>query len=148
MTAIGAMRRRLNVRCERGVAAVEFALVSMVFMLFLFGIITYGFIFGLQHNLTHAASEGARSALKAVSGSEVATAESRAASALSFETAKDNAVIDAQIVTGDGCEPTNANIRCIRVTISLNYGEHPVVPSLMGIGTPEMMTAEATVQLE
>jgi Flp pilus assembly protein TadG len=143
-----AIRRRTRLRDERGVAAVEFAIVSIVFITLLFGMISFGFIFALQHNMTHAASEGARSALKAAQGLEVSTAEAKAEQMLSFKTAQDHGVVSAEILTGNECQPSNAQVRCIHVTITLDYATYPVVPTLLGIGTPSTMTAEATVELD
>lgn len=148
MRTLRLLRRSREMREERGVAAVEFAIVSLVFIMLLFGMISFGFVFALQHNMTHAASEGARAALKAPQGDEIATAEDRADAALSFKTASDHAIVDAQILTGNECEPANPTIRCLKVTITLDYDAHPVIPSLFGVGTPDTMTASATVELE
>lgn len=48
---------------DRGAAAVEFAIVSSVFMLLVFGAMVYGFYFSVLLALDHAASEGARASL-------------------------------------------------------------------------------------
>ncbi len=47
---------------QRGVAAVEFALVSLVLLLFLGGIIDFGIIFFVNHLAGNGAREGARMA--------------------------------------------------------------------------------------
>lgn len=47
-------------RDQRGVAAVEFALVLPILLLILFGIIQFGFIFVVQNSMQNAVREGAR----------------------------------------------------------------------------------------
>lgn len=65
-----------ELRGERGVAALEFALVLPILVMLLLGIVEYGMIFGDQLALTHAAREGAR--LAAVGKFDAATVISRA----------------------------------------------------------------------
>jgi Flp pilus assembly protein TadG len=48
---------------ERGTAAIEFALVFPAFLLLLYGLVTYGILFGFQHAMTAAAEDGARAAI-------------------------------------------------------------------------------------
>ena len=48
---------------DDGAAAVEFALVSPILFLLLFGIITFGMVFAQQLSLTNAARQGARVAV-------------------------------------------------------------------------------------
>ncbi|MGH2784027.1 MAG: TadE/TadG family type IV pilus assembly protein, partial [Actinomycetota bacterium] len=48
---------RARLQRQDGVAAVEFAIVAMVFLVLLFGILTFGFIFGLDQSMNHAAEE-------------------------------------------------------------------------------------------
>jgi Flp pilus assembly protein TadG len=53
----GAWRRKR----EKGASAIEFALVFPFFFGLLYAIISYGLLFGLQHSITAAAKEAARS---------------------------------------------------------------------------------------
>ena len=55
---IGRMPRRM--RSERGVAAVEFALVLLPLLLIVFGIIAFGRAYGAYESYVSAAREGAR----------------------------------------------------------------------------------------
>lgn len=48
---------------QRGAAAIEFALVITLFLVILFGVISYGSLFWVQQRLSQAAGEGARVAL-------------------------------------------------------------------------------------
>jgi Flp pilus assembly protein TadG len=56
---MNAMRRRMHTD-QGGAAAVEFALILPILMLFIFGIIEFGFIFNRWVSVTHAAREGVR----------------------------------------------------------------------------------------
>lgn len=132
-------------RSERGAAAVEFSIVATLLLMLLFGLLLYGFVFGLKHTMTHAASEGARAANAAAVGSEVIAAEERARNALSWRKARDHAVIETEIL--DPCDST-AGVRCIRVAISYDWKEHPIVPSLFGIGAPETVRSEAKLIID
>ena len=55
--------RMASPRHRRGVAAVEFALIAPLFLLFLAGIIEFGQVFRIEHMLTTASRRGARSAI-------------------------------------------------------------------------------------
>ena len=61
------MRRRAPLRTSenaRGAVAVEFAAVSLVLLLLLFGVIEFGFLWMQSHYINNAAREGARAAAK------------------------------------------------------------------------------------
>ena len=59
MVTIYSQMKRLK-SCEKGVAAVEFALILPVLMLIVFGILNYGILLYDQAVITNAAREGAR----------------------------------------------------------------------------------------
>ena len=78
-------RIRDHLRREDGVAALEFAIVAMVFLVLLYGILTYGFIYGLDQSLNHAAEEGARSAIsQTTDASAITQAQNTALQRLSW----------------------------------------------------------------
>ncbi|MFS2164960.1 TadE/TadG family type IV pilus assembly protein [Variovorax sp. Varisp62] len=71
-------------RCQRGVYAIEFAMVFMTFFSILYAVICYGMLFAFRLGLQNAAEDGARAALQYQSSlegrrkraSDVATAQS------------------------------------------------------------------------
>jgi Flp pilus assembly protein TadG len=140
---MGHLGRRL--RSERGVAALEFAIVAQVLFLLLYGMILYGFIFALDHNMTQSAAEGARSAISHTSNWEQA-AEDAARDHLSFMQAKTYSNI---VATKAACS-YNSSLQCITVTITYDNRAHPVLPAFLGMQylTPGTITAESTVELD
>lgn len=135
-------------RSEEGVAALEFAIVSLLLMTMIFGMITFGFVFALNHSMNHAAAEGARAAIQkstttATQAQIEQFAEDTARQRLSFQAAKDHAVIDAVV---DVCANDPA-VDCITVTVDYDYDTHPLVPKLFGVGV-DALNASAVVQLD
>jgi Flp pilus assembly protein TadG len=59
-TVVARLRREGD---DGGVAAVEFAIVASLLFMLLFGIITFGVLFGYRQQLTQSAAEGARAAV-------------------------------------------------------------------------------------
>lgn len=138
----GATRTRPS--AEDGVAAVEFALVGTVFLMFLFGILTFGLVFALNHTLSHAAAEGARSGLTPAVGTTVEdTAESAATSRLGWLGAGASVVATVEPCASD------TSRQCVRVVTSYNWAANPLVPPLPGLGLvmPDVMSRFAVVQI-
>jgi hypothetical protein len=147
------MRERLALRLreQRGVAAVEFALVSLLLIGLLYGILMFGFIFALDHNLEMAAAEGARQAITqpdstATPDPRAAYAASAAADHLTFQAAKDHAVITGSVIA---C-PSDASIKCVKVHIVYDYKTYPIIPAVIGLNlaAPDTLTADAIVELD
>ncbi|NML32264.1 TadE/TadG family type IV pilus assembly protein [Paraburkholderia antibiotica] len=138
-------------RAQRGIAAMEFALVFPLFFLILYAIVTYSLILVAQQNLTLAASEGARAALNWQSNSSMSDALSKRATA-ACNAANLVAVTLVQSMqcttTTTACGPGNA-MQCINVSLSFNYRAHPLVPTLplLGLTVPNTLSGNATVQL-
>ena len=61
--------RRL-LRNEGGTSAIEFAFVAPVLLLLMFGIMGYGYIFGIYHSFQQMAAEAARSSVAGLSDAE------------------------------------------------------------------------------
>lgn len=134
-----------RLREAHGVAAVEFAIVSVLLIGLFYGLISYGFIFGAQHDLTHAASEGARAALDAPAGEEIAYAQQTAKNALTGQE-HDRAVITATIVSP--CDAATPRARCIYVKVTYDYRTYPIVPPIVNVGVPDSLSAESLLVLE
>ncbi len=61
------MKKMLNIRGQRGAAAIEFAIVLPVLVLLLFGTIEFGLLLYNQQVITNASREGARAGIVAQS---------------------------------------------------------------------------------
>jgi len=141
------MRARLRnrTRGEDGVAALEFAIVSMVFLVILFGILTYGFIFSLDQSLNHAAEEGARSAISATtSAAAITKAHDTAMQRLNWLGSR---IQSSDVVAAVAACPNDAAVNCVTVTITYPWGTRPVIPKFPGLPTPSQMQAVAVVEL-
>jgi Flp pilus assembly protein TadG len=141
---------RDHLKRQDGVAAVEFAIVAMVFMVILFGILTYGFIYGLDQSMNHAAAEGARSAISTTSDSAAITkAHDTALQRLGWLGSRiQSSDIVATVVQGVAdCDPNDATIKCIKVVITYPWATRPIIPQFPGLPTPSQMQATAIVEL-
>ena len=56
------MQKKVFIKCQRGAAAVEFAIVLPLLLMFIFGIIEFGILFYDKAVITNASREGARAA--------------------------------------------------------------------------------------
>jgi Flp pilus assembly protein TadG len=132
-----------RLRNERGVAALEFAIVSQLLLLLLYGMLMYGFVFALDHNITQAAAEGARAALSKTSG-QALYAQQVAQSHLNFGQ-DSTSTVTVSIAT---CS-YDANYQCLTVNILYDNRAHPVLPGFLGMQylTPGTIGASSTVQL-
>jgi Flp pilus assembly protein TadG len=135
---------RAHLRREDGVAALEFAIVSMVFLVMLYGIITYGYIYGMDQSLNHAAEEGARAAISTTTdAAALSTAKQTAFDRLSnYQPSLQLSDITTEIVSN--CDGT---FKCIKVTIVYPWTSRPIIPAFPGLPTPGQLSAVALVQL-
>ncbi len=142
------IRIRNRMKAENGVAAVEFAIVAMVFMVILFGILTYGFIFGLDQSMNHAAEEGARSAISAPTGDTTAAMTKAHTTALQRLGWLGSRIQDSDVVETilDPC-PNDSSVKCIQVTITYPWNTRPIIPQFPGLPTPSQLQAVAIVEL-
>ena len=137
--------KRVN-RRDDGVAAVEFAIVGMLFLVILFGILTYGFIFGLDQSITHAAEEGARSAIsKTTTADQIAQAQSTALQRLSW---MGSYIHPSDVVATVATCANDPSVSCITVTITYPWSTRPMIPAFPGLVTPPNVRAVAVVQLD
>ena len=138
-----------RLRSERGVAALEFAIVCQLLLLLLYGMVMYGFVFLVDHSITQAAAEGARYALSEPSGTSDAQIASDAASYaqnhIPFSEAKTYGVASGSV---DWCDSSHT-VKCVTVTITYDNRAHPVIPGFIGMQylTPGSISASSTVEL-
>jgi Flp pilus assembly protein TadG len=164
---VGLAARR---RSSRGVVAVEFALLFPAFFLIFYAIITYGLIMAAQQTLTLAAAEGARAAVRYPSNpSSVADSVnqriSAACTAASAPLAwlKNLGGLGAAAGCGTSASAPGVNVAsdvcayastltCVTVTVTYNYGGHPLIPNLLGgllsLPTPARLTGTAVMQID
>ncbi len=166
----GGGRGRRHVRRthrQRGIVAVEFALVFPAFFLILYAIVTYGVILATQQAITLAAAEGGRAALRYPAGA------TNSAGSLALRTASACSAVQAQLAwltaaaLGTGCGSnatapgvsvqtaacpygTATGASCLTVTVRYDYAGYPLLPRLMGawsLPTPEQLVGRAVVQV-
>ena len=144
---------------EWGQAAIEFAIVFLLFFAMLWGILTFGFIFAAQNTLTLAAENGARAALRYQPATDVGTATALRIAAAT--TAATNTVQwlqnftpaydPAAYLTATSAPCTyNGNLICFHVQISYPYAQHPLIPPFPGFGlfAPTQLVGKATMQVD
>jgi Flp pilus assembly protein TadG len=139
---------RARLKDERGVAALEFAIVAQLLMLLLYGMLSYGFVFALDHNLSQASAEAARATISQPTTSTdaqlISYAVTTARNELSFTQAKTYANVTAEVIT---C-PSDSSLRCIHVTITYDYSSHPLIPmAFLGGLLPSTVSSDSTVEL-
>jgi Flp pilus assembly protein TadG len=144
--------KHLEVRrahAQRGATAIEFALVFPLFFSVVYAIVMFSLILVAQQNLTLAASEGARAALNWQANSGYADALSRRTDA-ACTAAK---LVTAALVQKMKCQSANATcnggMQCVTVTLSYDYSNNPIVPTLplLSFAVPSLLTSTAIVQL-
>ncbi|ULU26386.1 TadE/TadG family type IV pilus assembly protein [Dyella terrae] len=149
---------------QRGVAAIEFALVFMLGILPMLLITINGvMIFAAQQSLTLASAEGARAALQyGTPAQRQANACNAAQNAMAWlltfsgETAScatpptpGGAYTPVAVSAAAAC-PSNANVQCITVVTSFDYNNHPFIPgvtALYGWVLSSSLSSSATVQM-
>ncbi len=131
-----ARRRRGD---ESGAAILEFSLVVILFVSFLYALVAFGVILAKKQEITNAAADGARAAVG--STTPAAAAQARVEQALGAPGSK----YAATYVPGP-C--TGGSGSCITVTIEWDYAGNPVVPNppLFGKVAPDTLSAKAVVQ--
>lgn len=121
---VRAWRKQKN---EGGAAALEFALVVPILLAFVFGIISYSYMFSVRQAITQAAAEGARAAAVAATGQSATEAVEAVNSAL----AGYDLTCGAEGLT---CTPVTSSCggeSCMQVTVSYAYRDHTPMPNLL-----------------
>lgn len=130
---------------EAGIAILELALTLPVLLLVIVGAVTFGVILTVDHSLSAAASEGARAAVGASESEAVAVATAAATDQLgALGSFGADAVVD--VAPPADC-PSPAGARCITVRVTYPWDTKPIIPDLMGLVTPDELSAASTIQL-
>jgi Flp pilus assembly protein TadG len=139
-------------RRQRGAALVEFALVSGLLCLLLFGIIEMGLLFGDQALVGAAAREAARSAAV---GDPTATARSHGVSGgAGLSPSAVNIVLEQSDLNGLVWQPLGdlganndavSNVSLVRATVTYS---HPLVTSYIFTGGARTLTARLVMRRE
>lgn len=136
---------------EDGAVVVEFAVVFVLFVTLLAGLIQYGVIFAVQQSLSHAAAEATRAVVNMEDANDSGSAQDEA-------TVRVAEVVQDQLDWLDDSVDTDPSHRvgyeivftgcpeCIEVTVSYNWGNDALVPTLINLATPSMLTATANAR--
>lgn len=128
---------------NRGVAALEFALIFPVLFLMIYALLCYSMIFAVQHALNLAAAEGARASVRfKTSDDSIGDREDAACMAIteSLSWLKDmGVVVNCEGDGGNGLfvdinpysNNLNKNIAEFYINIDFNYKQYPIIPPLM-----------------
>lgn len=144
---------------QRGVAAVEFALVFMLLFLVMYGLVSFGAIFYTQQAVSRAAEDGARAAMLLPQPLDSANQEnvrqvvfdSLARSLVAPVSANDIAsrkIWLSSNVTVVPCAPTGGASNCV-VTVTYLYKNNRILPSML-VDTswvPDQLRSSATAAL-
>jgi Flp pilus assembly protein TadG len=141
-------------RGDRGAALVEFALVSLLFIFFIYAVAVFGILLSTKNGVTHAAAEGARSALS-VPDQPSATLDARRIAQATTTVADSLSHLGSNYDPADtvasiaGCTSPADPVKCITVTITYPWDDRPLVPQAPFIKaiTPETIHATAVVRL-
>jgi Flp pilus assembly protein TadG len=139
---------------QRGIAAIEFALIFPIFFMVLYGIITYVLIFLAQQSLALAAEEGARAALRYTTADRGTIACNTATQLVSWlgSNAGGASIAVCTPVGPFTCAfPVGTTAQCITVNLAYPYAVKPLVPLLLGsltrVAVPAVLASSATVQI-
>ena len=142
-----------SVRLQRGAALVEFALISSLLILLLFGIIEVGLILGDQAQVGAAAREAARAA--SVGGTVEAAQASAVNAGSGLHLATGSVYLEQSvppspiwIALGDTVDGSSNNAvtgSLIRATVTYS---HPLVTTLIFSGSTRTLTSKMVMQRE
>ncbi len=154
-------------RHQRGLAAIEFALVFSVFFALLYGFATFGAVFYTQQAVSRAAGDGARAAvlLPPVAGFDQAAVRNvvlRSLAASLIVPAANNATqatrqawlndpSNVTVAVSPGCLNVGGVAGCVSVSVRYTYARNRLLPSLPLIDAstwmPSTLVGQATVRL-
>ena len=118
-------------RDQRGAALVEFAIASVVLLVLLFGIISYGYLLSFKQGLTQAAAEGARAGAV---GTDVAAAVARSVGAYNRTCNTGGLTCKSETAAWPPVPYACGASTCITVTVSYDWQNYPLLPKFPGLG--------------
>lgn len=148
--AVSRANRQRRRHDERGAAVVEFSIASMLLLVLLFGIISYGVVLSFKQGLTQAAAEGARAAAVVSLSQAPATAADAVKPALkAFDKDCTSAGMTCSYSTAAADTGCATGTSCIRVRVAYDYNNHPLLPKFPGLGLllPDTLTSTSIAQV-
>jgi Flp pilus assembly protein TadG len=150
-----AARRPTDAPRQRGVYAIEFAFVFLLFFALIYGIICYGILFTFRFGLQNAAEDGARAALRYQASLPLRTAQAAAvAKQQTIRWLPVTPLIDAKVcqIEGGNCTAPVCGIewsqRCEVVVTVTASGMGGVLPPLMNLAMPDTLAGQASMLLD
>ncbi len=148
MSVAVTLRSRLRRRAsgQRGAAVVEFAIASMVLLVLLFGIISYGYLLSFKQGLTQAAAEGARAGAV---GSDVAAAVARSVGAFNRTCNTTGLTCKSNTAAWPPVPYACGSNTCITVEVSYDWKNYPLLPRFPGLGLllPDTLKSTSVAQV-
>lgn len=143
---------------DRGSVALEFALIVPVFLLLVYGGISFGLAMSTKAQMTEAAAEGARYAIANTNGATdpcatsatqgyAYNAKAQAANALKAMGYNAQWATITATPSVSTCIPTSTAVS-VTVTITYPYKDHPIVPGAPGLGLVLPATLNSTYVVE
>jgi len=132
-----------SLHAESGAAALEFAILAPVFLIFATGMLAYGIYFGAAHSLQQLAADAARTSVAGL------TADERASLVATFlnENTNGYAPLDRQALNYEvGSEPGDSDE--YRVTLSYDASDLPIWDLYPPLPLPSrMITYSSTIRV-
>lgn len=149
--------RPIAARRQRGVYAIEYAFVFLIFFTILYAIICLGIVFTLRFAMQNAAEDGARAALRYQTDIPGRELKAKAVAELQTEglfPSKPTVVATVCRVEGDDCDPVKRACgatweqRCqVKVKITAS-GLARLLPPLPGFAVPDVLVVQASMLLD
>lgn len=149
---------------QRGVYALEWAIIFPVFFALLYACISYGLAFLVRESMQAAAEDAARAALRYQTSRSARLEAARTTVQqrldwLPTELRPAAASINVRICRLQDSELCSPSLTCgvpmaercmVRVGFSIPYGSNPIAPALPGLGLlmPATLTANASIMVE
>jgi Flp pilus assembly protein TadG len=131
---------------QRGAALVEFAIASVVLLVLLFGIISYGYVLSFKQGLTQAAAEGARAGAV---GGDVAAAVTRSVGAFDRTCNTGGLTCKSDTAAWPPVPYACGTRSCITVEVSYDWKNYPLLPRFPGLGLllPDTLKSKSVTQV-